>query len=180
MLTGGRAADDDVRDLRPAHLDEPLEVEGVQRLTELVEDEVGDIHHVVDRAQPDRTKALAEPCRRWADDHPFDHASREPRAPIRVLDPDPGTQLRRGGREECIRHRRRRLAERLAQRGGELACDADVAQAIGPVGGDVEVEDRVHGERFGKRLSWRPFLEDENAVRVLPHAELDCRAEHAR
>ena len=73
--------------------------------------------------------------------------------PSRVLDPDLGAQLRRRGRQQLLGDRRRGLVERFAECGRQLAGDADVAQAVRPVGGDVEVEDRVEGQDLAERLS---------------------------
>ena len=167
-----------IGDPGPAHLDESLEVKRVERLTELVEHEVGHVHHVVDRPQPHGAEALAQPPWRGPDDDTLDHPSRESWAPAGVLDPDLGAQLRGCCREQLVGDGGRRLVQPLAQRGCELASDADVAEAVGAVGGDVEIEDRVHREHVGERLSGDPVVEDEDAVGVLPHTELDRGAEH--
>jgi hypothetical protein len=53
-----------------------------------------------------------------------------------------------------------------------------VAEAIRAVGGHVEVEDGIEGQDLAERLSWHAVLEDEDAVGVLPHPELDRRTEH--
>ena len=136
-----------------ARLDEPIEVEGVERLTELMEHEVGDVDHVVDRSQSDGAEPLAQPSRRRPHDHALDHPGSEARAALRVLDPDLGAQLGRRRRQQLLGDRCRRLVERLAERGRQLARDADVAEAVRPVGGDVEVEDRVEGQHLAERLS---------------------------
>ena len=178
MFIGRRAPDDHLRRPVTACVDESIEVERVERLAELVEHEVGDIDHVVDRPQPDGAEPLAQPPRGRTHRDPFDHPSREARTAFGIHDLDLGAQLGRGRREQLLGNRRRRLVEPFAECRRELACDTDVAEAVRTVGGDLEVEDGVEGQDLAKRLPGRPLVKNEDAVSVLPHPELDRRAEH--
>ena len=180
VFAGRGPAHHHVRGLVTAGLDESIEVEGMERLAELMQHEVGDVDDVVDRPQPDGAEPLAQPPRRGAHGDAFDDPSSKARAALGVLDADLGAQLGRRRREQLRGHGRRRFVERLAECGRELACDADMAEAVRPVGGHLEVEDGVEGQHLAKGLTRAALVEDEDAVRVLPHAELDRRAEHAR
>jgi len=79
---GGPADDDGTGDFR--------RVERVERLAEFVEDEIGDIHDVVDRAQADRLQPVFEPGRAVLDGDPGDADGRVERAGVRRVDPDGG------------------------------------------------------------------------------------------
>ena len=54
-----------------------------------------------------------------------------------------------------------------------------MAEAVRPVGGDVQVEHGVEGQHLAERLPGPALVEDEDAAGVLPHPELDRRAEHS-
>ncbi len=63
-----------------------IEVEGVHRLAELEHDVVGDVHHVVDRADAGRGQPLGEPVRRSAHTD-FEDLRAIPRAKRRIFQP---------------------------------------------------------------------------------------------
>ncbi len=67
---------------------EQMIVERVQRLADLHHHVVGDIHHVVDAAQPDPFQGGSEPARAGADLDPLDHARGVAGAQRGVLDSD--------------------------------------------------------------------------------------------
>ncbi len=82
-------------------------------------------------------------------------------------------------REERIGDFGRWLAQALAEGGGQLAGDPDVAETVRPVRGHVEVEDGVEVEHLAERLPRHTLLKDEDPVRVVADAKLDRRTEHA-
>ena len=74
--------------LRPPHYDlslrQAVQIEGVQRLSSLDHDVVGDVDDVIDRAQADGVQAVLHPVRRWADANLRHHPSCIAPAQIRI------------------------------------------------------------------------------------------------
>ncbi len=110
----------------------------MERLAGLPEDEVGDVDHVVDRALPDRREPGLQPLGAGTDPHAFDRHGDVARAAGGILESHPhprGALARQRGAGG--------LGERSVERGGELAGETDVAHAVGPVAGDVDVEHEI-------------------------------------
>ncbi len=120
-----------------------VEVEGVQRLPGEQHREVGDVDDVVDRALAGGGQARLQPRRRRADRDVLEQPRGEARAEVGVLDDDLGARDVAGG-ARVVGPRRRR--ERRARDRVHLAGDAVDAQAVGPVGRDLELE-HVGGDR---------------------------------
>ncbi len=133
-LAAAGAADDD------AAAGEAGEVEGVERLAQLPEDVVGDVHDVVDRALADRLEPPAQPRRARPDGDAAHDARGVARAPLGVFELE-RRQLR--DRLRRLLGRRRWPPQRLVERHRHLARQAEVAHAVHPVGGDVDVEEEV-------------------------------------
>ena len=55
-----------------------------------------------------------------------------------------------------------------------------MTEAVGPVGGHLDLENRVQGHRLAQRLADLPVVEVKDAGGVLAEAELHRRAEHPR
>ncbi len=128
----------------PSH-DDPLlrqaiEVERVQRLPLLPQDEIRRVDDVVDRALAYRLEPLAQPVGGGTDAHAEHGARGVARAQVGSLDDD-GGGLR--GRPATRRERRHRGAQRGAGERGVLARHAEMVHAVGTVGEDVQVVDRV-------------------------------------
>ncbi len=119
---------------------DPVQVEGVHRLTELEHHVVGDVDHVADAPHAAALQTTPEPRRRRADAHALEHPGREPRTPHRVGDLD--ADRVRGRRARLHRHPELSL-QRHPQHRRRLARDAQVAERVAPVGGDVHLEHRV-------------------------------------
>ena len=160
-----------------ARLAEALEVEGVERLAELEHHEVGHVDDVVDGADPGGAQAPLHPSRRRSDSDVLDDPHGETRTPARVLDPDADPVLDRRHRGERLGYGGRRFGQRLAEGRGQLAGEADVTEAVGTVGGDLDLEHRVEVEHLAGRLPGDAALEDEQALGVVAEPELDRRAE---
>ncbi len=159
---------------------EAVEVEGVERLPDLEHHEVGHVDDVVDRGEARGEEPPLHPPRRRGDSDVLDHPGHETGASLRVLDPDAHPVLDRGHRGERLRHPGARLVEGLGERRGELAGEPDVAEAVGAVGGDLDLEHGVEVEHLGRRLTGPSALEEEQSVGVVAETELDRRAEEAR
>ncbi len=66
-LARARAAHDDLRDALPRRATQKLVVEGMERLPQLQQDQIGGIHHIVDRAQAAARQPLLSPGGRGSD-----------------------------------------------------------------------------------------------------------------
>ena len=124
-----------MRSARPASL---RVVERVGRLAHLEHHVVGDVDDRADAAHAARLEPIAHPLRRVTGRTHFEHLRAVARAQLGVLDRDLD-RLRLPGR----RHRPIRELEREAVRRRGLARQADHAEAIGTVRGDLEVDDRL-------------------------------------
>ncbi len=165
-----RADEDVARDL--------VGVEDVQGARDVEGEEVGDVDQGGDRAQADRQQALLQPVRAGAVLHAADIAAGIEGAGGRIgqreADPD------RAG--ECGRHRRHVAGLQPAHAGrGQVAGQAADAQAVGPVGRDLHVEDWVvepHDGREGLAHGGVGGQVDDALV-VVRQAHLVGRAQHA-
>ena len=81
--------------LPASYLHEPVEVKRMERLTQLMKHEVRDVDDVVDRSQADGAEPLPQPPRGRPHGDAFDDPGIKPRASLRVLDANPGSQLGR-------------------------------------------------------------------------------------
>ena len=132
----------------PAHHDPPArqlrQIEGVERLPHLPEDEVGDVHHVVDRSAGRSTRGAPAARPGWGRSAPRAppgrHSAGSRRASSISTSPPPprpstGSALPR----RCDGGRRSGVAKITAISAGQ----AEVVHAVGAVGGDVDVEQDV-------------------------------------
>ena len=114
-----------------------VEVERVQRLAGQQHHVVGDVDDVRDRALAGGHQPRLQPRGARPELHVLEQAGGEPRAEVGVLDLDRDA-LDRAGRARVLVPRRR--VERRAGGGVGLARDPVDGQAVGPVGGDLELE----------------------------------------
>ena len=168
-------------DLPAAHFGE---VERVHGLTQFEQDEVGDVDHVVDGAQAAQREAAAQPLRRLFDLQVGHAVGDVARAQIgrehRNAHPFRSGRLPRGvGQIE--------RGERLFEHGRHFARDAVDALAVGPVGGDGDVEDVIvqPHDLFDVGADGDLSLQKQDAVDVgafvpvVVDAQFLARAEHA-
>ena len=162
------------------HLASPdlVEIEGVGRLTQLEQDEVGEIDHVVDAALADGLEGLDQPIRAGADLDALDDAPHVLGATRRVLEFDAYQPLDVGaGLLEFDGW----VTQGFPQLGRDLARHADMVQGVRPVGGDVEfihhvaqARDAVHGQPRGHGR-----IQDQDAVMAFAQAHFVLGADHA-
>ena len=127
-----------------ARAGDAVEVEGVQRLAGEQHHVVGDVDDVVDRPLPGGHQARLQPRRRGRDRDVLEHARGEARAEVGALDEHLGAGARGPSEPGSSLHgasRQRRAGGRV-----QLARDAVDAEAVGPVGRDLELE-HVGGDR---------------------------------
>ena len=117
---------------------EPVEIERVHGVAELDQHVVRDVDDVVDRTDFGRFEPRRHPRRRRADRH-LRHRRRVPRAECAGVLRDRHRQLIVAGRGRC----RGRPGHVPSVDGRHLAGDTGHAQAVGPVGRDLEIEYRV-------------------------------------
>src|SRR4029079_7824278 len=130
-LTFGRVADAEPTGERG-------EVVRVVRLGEFEHHVVAHVDHVVDRAHPGGGQPTRHPVGRGGDGDPRDDRRREPTTTRPIDDVDAHGAVVAGGRQW-----RRGRAELHAELGGAVTGDAHIAPAVGPVPGDVGVEQPV-------------------------------------
>ncbi len=172
----GGVADDDLG------AGEFLRVEGVHGLAVFEHHIVADIDDVVDRTQADGGEAALDPLGRGADLHAGDDRGGVERAIVRAGDAHAREQIGArlggdlGGREGNLR-----VAELLLEPCGEFAGDAEVAEGVGAVGRNLDVEDGVAGGKHvvDRRAEGGLAGEDEQALGVLGDGELLGGAHHA-
>ena len=126
LFAGGGAAHDDVP------VGNGVQVEGVQGLVELQHHIVGDIHHIVDRAQAGAGQAVLQPPRGRADLDAADNRCGVAGAQVGVGDGDLRQGVRRGA---VLRVVDGGDARRLAGEGADFPRHAQDGQAVAPVGG---------------------------------------------
>jgi hypothetical protein len=154
-------------------------VEHVQRAAAVVGHEVGDIDQGIDRPQADRNQTPLQPLRART-----------------VLDAAHEAERKRGterrGRPEIERdadrareRSRNRLDRRGFQcphvRGREIARDAADAGAVGPIGGEVDLDHRVvePGPRSVALADRRVRGQIDDAFVVVGNLQLELRHQHA-
>ncbi len=165
---------------RTAHADAALQgaqVEGVHRLAQLQHHVLGDIHQQRHRAHATATQALG-------------HPQRSGRARVDALDDATDVTRRLGACGQCNGqfarpHRRdRRGGERhhfTGARGGHVEGDAADAEAIGTVGGQLDLDAGVgQAEVLDQRLADRRIGRQlEQARGIAVQAQFLGRAQHA-
>jgi hypothetical protein len=134
LLTRLAAADDD------APLGELVEVEGVQRLAAFQQHVVGDVDDVVDRWHAQRRQTPLHPIGAGGDLDAANEAGGIARTEFGAFQGDAGERVDRG--RSGFRGGRRKVQFAVEQ-DGHFAGDAEVAQAIGTVRGDLEIDGQV-------------------------------------
>jgi len=112
----------------------------MQGLAVLHQHVVGHVDHVVDAAKADRFKTLDQPGGGWGDLHPAKQAGRVPWAELGIEDLDRGvvSDVARGRNAGQVGQ------SQFGTRGrGDLPGQADVAEAVRAIGGDLDVEHNV-------------------------------------
>ena len=139
----------------------------------------GGVDDIVDRAHPRRAQAALHPVRARPDLHPGDRDRDETRAEVRRLDGDVD-QLRRRWRNALDVEGHEVRLEVAARRGRELSRHAQVAEAVGAVGGDLGFEDGLDRDVLGQRLARLTSVEQHDpGLTFLAEQQLVGRAEHA-
>ena len=154
---------------------EAIEIERVQRVSQLEQRQVGRVHHAVDGPHAARAQPLLHGERRGPDAHALDDARHVSRTALRVLDLDARRQL------ALPRRRDERQPHRCTDQRRQLARDAEVRKRVGAVGGDVDLEDGVgQAQHLVERLPQRSAgREDQEPGVIVGEPELARRAEHA-
>ncbi len=121
----------------------PVGIERMERLPQLVENEIGDVHHVILRIESYGPQALLHPFGRRPYPHSAYHHAGIPRGALRSLYRHirhghslPVGHLRRG-------KRKRRLPAMGLQVGRQVAGHAVMRHGVGPVGGKAYLDDRI-------------------------------------
>ena len=130
-----RASDDD------AMVGDPVEVEGVHRLTEFEHHVVRDVDDVADGADSGVAEPPPHPVRRGADVDALHDAGAVAHAEVRRFDRDGGG--RTAVLVPILLHDGDTRAERLPEGDGGFTRQAFDAQTVRPVGGDLEVDRRL-------------------------------------
>ena len=155
-----RPADDDLAALHIAV------VKGVHGLAVLQHHVVGDVHDVVDGADAHAPQPLPHPLGGGGDLHVPHHPGGVPGAPgRRPGSPRPAARIRHAF--GAALHHRLVEAQGLVEGGGRLPGQADDAEAVGPVGGDLKLHHMVVGVDDGLDVVaglHTLLLEDEDAV----------------
>ena len=155
-------------------------IEHVQGPAEVHSDQVGDVDQGRDRPQADRGKALLQPGRARPVAHAAQHPADEQRAGRRVAFREIERDLKR--RIKLRGYRAEITMDQRADAGrGELARDAEHAEAVAAVGGDRDVDHRPldpdHLVRRAPDRRIRRQLDDPGMV--LAEQKLARRAQHA-
>ena len=153
-------------------------VEGVQRVAQLPQHVVGDVHDVADRPEPDGAQARGHPRRRRAHPHVVDDPNGIARAQVGRLDPDVRDLRHRVAR---FLHRGLGNAEGRAGERRQLARHADHREAVGPIGGDLDLQHAVVETELRDEVRAERGVgsQGEDAALVLvADAELPLRDEH--
>ena len=141
QLPEGRPPDDE----RPAR--QLVEVVRMDRLPRLVHHVVGGVHNVVDRPDAQRFEPLHQPGRAPAHLRAVDGDGLEPAAKVGrlILDPDHPLAAR-----SDLRLGRLAKGRGLAEQEADLAGNPEVAEAIGPVARDFEVDAEIPAHLAGR------------------------------
>ncbi len=148
---------------------ELVEVEGMDRLAGLPEDEVGDVHDVVDRALADRLESFHQPVRARTHLDSLDQPRHIARAAHWVLESH--CNLVFGALGELLGMGVRDV-ERLVEHHRHLPGQPQVIHAIGTVGGDIHIEQIVAVsllDRFHRQPGGGQPLSDLRQRRAVVH-----------
>jgi hypothetical protein len=117
-----------------------LKIKGMQGVSQLHEDIIGDIDNIVDGTQPHRLQAPSYPLRRRADIDAANQTCSIAWTHPRLLDGD-----RRLLIDGTARFCQRYLGETElgSAQCGHLSCNADQAQAISAIGGQTQLKARI-------------------------------------
>ena len=118
---------------------DPVVIKRVHRLPEFEHDIVRDVDDVVDRPDARGLQPPLDLVGGRPDAHALDHPGREPGAALRIRDLDRHARRRGGG----TRGLRARGPKPPIQQQRDLARHAEDAHAVGTVGGQFDIEDRV-------------------------------------
>lgn len=154
------------------------EVEGMQGLADLHEDEVGDVDDVVDGAEADAFEPLLKPGRAGTDLDAAHDAGGVKWAGGGVVDADAitGGGRRWGGCGAGVAG----TLQRSVNEGREFARKTEVAEEVGPIGGDLEIEDNIAGDDLLERgAGLEGGIENPEAVGIFADADFFGTAHHA-
>ena len=166
-------------DLGAAHA---REIERMHRVAVLEHHEIRHIDDVRDRTDAERLKAVLHPQRRRCDRDADDARGAVMRAALLVRDRDRDERCGRA-RVEALRRRDHRPGERDVEDRRQLAHEADVPEAVGPVRRQADLEDGVprvrHGRRERRARRGDPCRKNHDSVGLFAEPELRLAAEHA-
>ena len=152
-------------------------VERVHRLPQFEHHVLGDVDQEAQRADPAATQPLGHPHRRSragfdALDHPTEIARCVGTGVERDIEP---RIARRGHRRDRVR------GDAAAERGGDIEGDAAHAEAVGAVGGELELERRIRQAKVvrKRRADRRIAGQFQQARGIAVEPEFLCRAQHA-
>ena len=158
------------------------QVEGVKRLSELEQDEIRGIHHVVDRALPHRRQAADDRARRGPDPDLLHDLRQVARTAFAILELEVEVAAPRPSSGQT---RARGLGPATGETRADLARQAHHAEPVGTVEGHFHFEHRIRGsEKLCQRTAERERGADgergeiEDALVLLGQAELARGAEH--
>ena len=119
-------------------------IEHMARVSELERDEVGDVHHIVDRALTERFDRLDEPFGGWTDLHIADQSSGEERAHIRDAVDELEFIADRGAEAHLgeFGHFQRSAVLRVSG-SRDFSRDPDMTEAIASIGGNLDIQDNI-------------------------------------
>ena len=154
----------------------------MERLPHLEEDEVGDIHDVVDRVQADGAQVFLQPLRGRSDLDATDGDAAVARSAFRILYLDRNRLA--GTRLEALVIRDMQLARTavMAEPGIQVARHAEMGGGIDPVGRDFIFDDRIGLETeviLGGRTDDGLIRKDHDSGMVGTDAQFILRADHA-
>ena len=154
----------------------------MKRLAELVQDEIGNVHHVVDGPQADGLQPIPQPIRRRPHFYAADHHADVAWATFGILNLD-GYLF--GSLASSLNRCDFGQFERLLCQRSHVAGDADVAGGVRAIGGDGEVQHGValqlaHGLHIlRERLSdLGRVIQHEDAIVFVPEAQFIFCADH--
>ncbi len=157
-LAGSRAADHQRASA------EAFQIERVHRLPELEHHVVGDVDDVADRADAGGGQPVGEPLRRGSN-LDLEDLRTVARAEVGRLDRHLELFGRASRGHRHVRHVQREPPDR-----GGFASDADMAQTVGPVRGDLEIDHRVLARLDGRHLEAAQADLAGHGLRIAGHA----------
>ena len=178
MLAFPRLAHNDVVSL------DHFQVEGVHGMAGFEHDEIGDIHHIVDRAHAGAVEVLPEPQGAWPNTHILNHARYIAGAQLRVLHVHLHIVV---DISAALLDRDLGLSEACAAGHGGLPGNAPHGQAVRAVGEHLKIHDRLvqSQNRLDIAAHGIILMEDQNAfaphrgIELRRHTDLIARADHA-